>query len=190
MNRPAWLVLCLITMVSALITPSVASADDGGASEVAFSVSGGELTYALSNGGLAPIAFTYDGTGNTTATGIVTLTIEDARGTFQGWSIAIESTPFTYAGTAQGSNDIPAANATINPQAPTRIAGPDRGGVHAAPGGSLATRRNVIVADPGAGSGAYSLEMLVSLSVPAGSPAGTYTALLTVAASDAPSSNG
>ena len=160
------------------------------APQVTLDITGGQLTYALSSGMMTPISFDYSEPENAITTGTVTLTVDDRRGTFEGWSIDIESTAFDYAGEAPGNNDIPAANATVIPQSPSLVAGQGLDGVQMGTAGTLGTKRTVISAVPGFGSGAFSQELEVQLHIPALSPTGTYTALLTVSTSAAPGSQG
>lgn len=183
-KHPAWLVAALAALLLTLIGSPVALAE-GGMSQVTLSIAGGDLTYRLSSGA-EPISFDVSQTEGVVTSGAVTLLVDDARGTHEGWAITIESTAFTYSGAAAGQNGIAAGRATVIPGPPALLAGPSLEGVHAGGSGTLESRRTVLRADAGAGSGRFQQELGIRLDVPAQSPAGTYSAMLTVSATSAP----
>jgi hypothetical protein len=190
MKRPAWFVAGLAAFLSILVAPPLALAEGNASSQVTFSVAGGDLVYQLSGGTMEQISFDFTRAEDTVTAGAVTLVVDDARGTHEGWAISIESTAFVYTGAAAGQHDIAAGRATVIPGAPALVAGPSVDGVRAGGGGTLEGRRTVLQADPGAGTGRFRQELGIRLDIPARSPAGTYTALLTVSASAAPTGPG
>lgn len=187
MKRTVWLVAVAAAVLFPFAAPSITAAN-GGDAQVTLSVTGGNLAYELSGGTMTPVSFDYGRTGATATKGTVTLTVDDARGTFEGWSLVVEATSFEYSGLASGNNDISASRATIVPGSPKLLAGSGLKGISAGGSGSLDSKRIVLSAESGSGSGAFSQDIEIHLDIPANSPAGTYTTLLTVSTSEAPSS--
>ena len=155
-------------------------------------ITGGSFTYSLGSGNMEAITFDYTKTTASTTTGEVLLEVDDPRGTRQGWSVSISSGVFEYSGDAVGgtAHNIPAANLSVTPAAPSLVAGESVDGVTAGPGGSLDASRLVINAAAGSGSGEFSQNLPLMLTVPALSPTGTYTATLTVSTTAAPGTIG
>jgi len=186
MKRSQGLVQLFAILILTLGLPAAVNAQDSGQAQVTMEVTGGFLTYGISGATMTPITFDYSRAEQSITRGSVTLTVDDARGTLEGWAIVLEATDFTYTGVAPGNNDIPASRATVLPKSPTLLAGHGLNGIVAGGSGPLDTRRTVISAASGSGSGAFSQELEILLDIPAHSPSGTYTTLLTVSTSAAP----
>ncbi len=146
-------------------------------------ITGGIMNAFVDDLVLASMSFSNTDHSNT---GTLKLTANNSSGSASGWSVTMQSSPFTYSGANAGTN-IPAANFSItsaNP--PTRAAGqaidPTGGPKVPATGstGSLDAARTVLKADTGFGLGIYNQNLDVNLLIPGGSAIGTYTAFLTV----------
>src|SRR4051812_37814494 len=91
--------------------------------------------------------------------GALTLTVNDARGSAEGWNVTIASSDFDYQGASTLGIDIPNAGFVIGtPGTPAGTAGQAvnvDGGPSAVGGGSLDQARKTISADIGFGSGIY-----------------------------------
>jgi hypothetical protein len=157
---------------------------------LSFTVNRGNLTVTVTAGSLSPEP--YSATANGLATGAVTLTVDNAAVADTGWSVTMVATSFAcscgFSGVA-----IPAANLAIASLSdPIAIAGEDvdpNGGpiaVGAAVNADLASARKIVSADVESGNGAYSMDVGLALTVPAGSRPATYTSTVTVTASAAP----
>lgn len=155
-------------------------------STVSQEITGGEFTYSLSDGTMEAITFDYSQTTDSVTSGAVTLQVDDARGTREGWTVSIASGEFVYAGEASGDNNISGANLAVSPESPSLVAGESIEGVTAGTSGSLGSSRTVINAASGSGSGQFTQNLPLALTVPALSPTGTYTATLTVSTTAAP----
>lgn len=146
-------------------------------------ITGGIMNAFVDDLVLASMSFSNTDHSNT---GTLKLTANNSSGSASGWSVTVQSSPFTYSGSNAGTN-IPAANFSItsaNP--PTRAAGQaidPTGGPKVPPTGStgsLDAARAVLKADSGFGLGIYNQNLDVNLLIPGGSAIGTYTAFLTV----------
>ena len=127
--------------------------------------------------------------------GTMNLIADDSTSLGAGWNVTIQSSAFTWTGTANGGTDIPASDfALTSAAAPTLIAGQI---VDVAlstgpqvpptsPLGSLDTPRKTLVATAAYGAGTYSQVLGVTLTIPAQSRVGTYTATLTTTITSAP----
>ena len=186
MKRRSHVALVIAALVSVVSLPAGVLAQSANAPVVTMTITGGLFTYALSGGTIERISFDHTRSENVTTVGSVGLTVDDARGTHEGWSVDIASTAFVYAGDASGNNDILAGNATVIPTPPKLVAGFGLDGVRAGATGTLDGNRTVLSADPGTGSGKFFQELVIYLDIPALSPAGTYTALLTISTTAAP----
>ena len=171
--------------IFALSIGSGALADEAGP-KVTQEITGGKFTYSLTGGTMEEITFDYTQTRDYVTNGALTLTVNDARGTKQGWTVAITAGAFVYDGDAPGNNDIPATSFSVTPGDPTEDAGEGLTNVTPGRGGTLDDAQTVLSAEVGSGSGAYSQNLPVTLTVPATSPTGTYTATLTVETNTAP----
>lgn len=125
-------------------------------------------------------------------TGTLSLSAEDTSGTGAGWNVTVQSSALAYSG-VNGGSPIPAANLAVTTAgAPTLVSGQaiDPSGGPKVPStnatGTLDVARKTIQADAGFGQGSYVQTLNVSLSVPAQSRAGTYTATLTVTIATGP----
>lgn len=126
--------------------------------------------------------------------GTMVVTADDSRGTGAGWSVTVQGSAFVFSGAA-GGTDIPAANfALTSAQQPVWIAG-QAVSLIAANGpqipptivyGSLETPIKTIRATAAYGSGTYSQDLGVTLTIPAQSYVGTYTGTLTTTISATP----
>lgn len=175
---------------AAVIAVSAAGGAMADSPQVTQKITGGEFTYSLSDGQMSPITFDYARTADVSTSGSLTLTVNDGRGTKQGWTVSIASGDFIYAGDAPGSNDIAASRFSVNPSDPTSVEGEGLAGVTRAQGGALNAAVPVITAASGKGSGKYTQQLPVTLNVPATAPAGTYTATITVSTTLAPGQQG
>lgn len=126
-----------------------------------------------------------------TTTGTMTLTVIDSA-PGAGWNVTVLASAFAYSG-PHGGTSIPAANLSItDARSPALVSGQaiDPAGGPKVPSsgatGILDVARKTIQAEVGYGGGTYTQELVVSLVIPAGSRAGTYTASLTVTASAGP----
>jgi hypothetical protein len=116
----------------------------------------------------------------------MTLTAEDTSGSGAGWNVTVQSSGFTYSG-VNGGSPIPAANFSITTAAPPVLVSGQAidptGGPKVPPTnatGTLEVARKTLQAEAGFGQGTYTQALGVSLTIPAQSRAGTYTATLTV----------
>lgn len=178
----------LLTFVLLMVSTSQTIAQETDSSTLSQDIVGGDFSYGLTSGTMESITFDHAMTGPSMTDGSLSLLVSDQRGTYEGWTIAIESTAFVYNGQAPGTHDIPAANARVTPGAPVALGGQGLGGLQVAAGGSLATRQTVLTAIEGTGSGRFAQDIGIQLSIPAQQPAGAYTAMITVTSSAAPSS--
>ncbi len=124
--------------------------------------------------------------------GTMTLTVDDSTNSNLGWGVTIQTSGFVFrdgAGTLNAANDIPAANFAVTSAAdPTTVSGHAASNV-AATGpevattfvaGALNTPRRTLEATAGYGQGTYTQALPVTLTIPAMSQVGTYTATLSV----------
>lgn len=109
-----------------------------------------------------------------------------------GWNVTEQTSALVYSGPNHGAS-IPAANLSIaSVEAPVAQTGSQpidpTGGPKppASPAGSLDTPRMVLHANSGYGAGTYTQGIALSLSIPADTRAGTYTATLTTTISSGP----
>jgi hypothetical protein len=109
-----------------------------------------------------------------------------------GWHVTGQTSALVYSGPNQGTS-IPAANLSVaSVEAPVAQTGSQPihpiGGPRAAasPAGSLDTPRKVLQANSGYGAGTYTQGIALSLTIPANTRAGTYTATLTTTISTGP----
>ncbi|KQR64097.1 hypothetical protein ASF98_11330 [Arthrobacter sp. Leaf337] len=109
-----------------------------------------------------------------------------------GWNVTEQTSALVYSGPNQGTS-IPAANLSVaSVEAPVARTGSQpihpTGGPKAAasPAGSLDTPRKVLQANSGYGAGTYTQGIALSLTIPAYTRAGTYTATLTTTISTGP----
>lgn len=186
MKRTSRVAPFVTAVILALCLNTGTLAQNAASPQVTQKIIGGHLTYSISNGTMAPIAFDYTGSQNAVADGSVMLTVDDARGTREGWSIDLEASAFAYDGQAPGNNDISAGNASVIPNSPSLLAGEGMDGVQAGAGGTLDRKRTVITASEGSGSGKFTQELTIRLDIPPASPTGSYIALLTVSSTAAP----
>lgn len=173
-------------LLATVVAPALA------ADTVTLAITGSGLTASVSDLALPSVA--YQNTAHA-VTGSMLLTADDSTGTGAGWNVTIQTSDFVWAGTANGGIDIPAAAfALTSAAAPTLVAG-QIVGVAAATGpqvpptspiGTLDTPRKTLSATAAYGSGTYTQALGVTLSIPAMSRVGAYTATLTTTITSAP----
>ncbi|HEX5825640.1 MAG TPA: hypothetical protein VFY18_14370 [Candidatus Limnocylindrales bacterium] len=177
--------------ISALLVATVAGPALA-ANTVVQAITGSGLTASVADLTLASVAYqnaAHD------VTGTMVLTVDDSTDSGAGWNVTILSSAFVWVGTANGGTDIPASDFALSAAAvPTMIAGQSVG-VAAATGpqvpplspiGTLDTARKTISATAAYGQGTYSQDLGVTLTIPAMSRVGTYTATLTTTITSAP----
>lgn len=121
------------------------------------------------------------------SSGALVLTVaDDGLPAADGWNVTVSSSAFVYSGTNNGT-DIPAANLRIDTaNAPTFVSGQAIDATNgpkvptAGATGTLDIARKVLQANVGFGVGTYQQQLDVTLTIPAMSRAGTYTATLSV----------
>jgi len=114
-----------------------------------------------------------------------TITVTDNRGSGAGWSVTATSTDFSC---CSGAHTIAVTNLTINPNNSTLTAmyGASTDGV--SPGSShtftsTTDSATIVSASTDHGMGQYTINPAVTLTIPVGVYAGTYTATLTITVS-------
>lgn len=163
-----------------------------GANEITQAITGSGLTASVADLTLPSVAY-QNGAHNVTGTMI--LTADDSTGSGAGWNVTIQSSDFSWVGTANGGIDIPAIKfALTSAAAPALVAG-QAIGVAAATGpqvpptspiGTLNTPRKTLVATAAYGAGTYTQSLGVTLTIPAQSRVGVYTGTLTTTITSAP----
>ena len=168
----------MLIVVPTLVTAMPVSAAD----QVTQVVTAGTRSASVANLTLGSVAASHSAQ---TSTGTMTLTADDSTGSNLGWNVTIMSSAFVYSGANSGS-DIPASNFSLtSAAAPTRTAGQAvdaTGGPRVpaiSPVGTLDSARKTLQALVVFGNGTYTQALGVSLTIPADSAAGTYTATLT-----------
>jgi hypothetical protein len=175
-----------LLLVSMVAVPAFAS------DTVVQTVTGSGLTASVADLVLSSVAYqnaAHD------VTGTMVLTADDATGSGAGWNVTIQSSAFTWVGTANGGIDIPASRLALSSAAaPTKIGGQ---AVSVAlstgpqvpptsPLGTLDTPRKVLVATAAYGMGTYTQDLGITLTIPAQSRVGVYTGTLTTTITSAP----
>lgn len=149
----------------------------------------GALSASAADLSLSPLTYAHADQVNS---GTLTLTSSDSGPTALGWNVTIQSSALAYSG-PNGGAAIPAANLAItvaNP--PTVVSGQaiDPTGGPRVPvanaTGTLEVARRTLEAAADFGLGTYQQGLGVTLTVPGGSRAGTYTATLTVTIASGP----
>lgn len=134
----------------------------------------GTLTYSLQARDFNGVNTSYDQ--NVTSQGTLELTVKDGRFTQEGWTITMSGTTFT-SGT---SATIPISNFSVTPESVVA----DKGQSNPMPAAKSLTMstnpQTALEAPRGSGSGEYKATYRGSVSVPANTPAGTYTTTITV----------
>jgi WxL domain surface cell wall-binding len=173
-------------LMATIATPAL------GVDTVTQNITGSGLTASVANLNLADTGYQN---GAHAVTGTMVLTADDSTGTGAGWNVTVMSSAFVWVGLASGGQDIPAsAFALTSASAPTMISGQPVGVAAAtgpqvppvSPFGSLATARKVLSATAAYGSGAYTQDLGVTLTIPAMSRVGSYTGTLTTTITSAP----
>lgn len=149
----------------------------------------GALSASVADLSLSPVTYAH---ADQISSGTLTLTASDSGPIALGWNVTIQSSALAYSGPNSGAA-IPAGNLAItaaNPptvvsgQAINPIGGPRVPAANAT--GTLDAPRRTLEATVGFGLGTYQQGLGVTLTVPGGSRAGTYTATLTVTIATGP----
>jgi hypothetical protein len=153
-------------------------------------VAADSLTASVAAATLPPVNYS---TAAQTTSGTLALTVTDQRGTADGWSVALSISDFAYSGSSPTGTAIPAGAFSVTAANAPSV---DRGqpvdpiGGPAQPGsgvmGPLDQPVVVLVAADGYGAGAYTQVIDVTLTIPANSQTGAYTAVLETVTSAAP----
>jgi len=175
----------------ALLVGTVAGAAVA-ADTVTQAITGNGLTASVADVTLASVAYQNS---SHDVTGTMVLTADDSTGSGAGWHVTIQSSDFTWVGTANGGIDIPASNFGLSSAAaPVMIAGQAIGAALStgpqvpptSPVGALDTPRTTLVATAAYGAGTYTQALGVTLTIPAMSRVGVYTGTLTTTITSAP----
>lgn len=161
------------------------------ADTVSGDITSGSLTASIADLDLGSVSYSHT---SQNMNGTMALTVDDQTGTGDGWNVTVQASNFIYSGTNNGS-DIAASNFALGTIAnPVHVAGQAIDGTNgplADNGNDSATldsARRVIYANAEYGSGEYTQNLPVVLTIPATSRAGTYTSTLTVTAAAGPGS--
>lgn len=179
-------------MITSLMVPSAMAQETA---EVTQSVTGGSLSATASDLGLTAVNYAHT---DQTSSGNVALTVDDSRGTGEGWNVSVMSSGFAYtddSSAADPTHDLDASNfALTSATTPVAVEGQ---GVDGTDGpkvvtgtGTLDQARTVVDANVDFGQGKYTQSLGVALTVPGQARAGTYTGTLTITATSGPSGTG
>jgi hypothetical protein len=177
--------------VGALLVATIAGPASA-ADSITQAITGSGLTASVADLTLASAA--YQNAAHN-VTGTMVLTADDSTGSGAGWNVTIESSAFTWVGTANGGINIPASNfALTSAAAPAMIAGQAISVALStgpqvpptSPLGTLDTPRKTLVATAAYGAGTYTQALGVTLTIPAMSRVGIYTGTLTTTITSAP----
>jgi hypothetical protein len=177
--------------VGALLVATIAGPASA-ADSITQAITGSGLTASVADLTLASAA--YQNAAHN-VTGTMVLTADDSTGSGAGWNVTIQSSAFTWVGTANGGINIPAANfALTSAAAPAMIAGQAISVALStgpqvpptSPLGTLDTPRKTLVATAAYGAGTYTQALGVTLTIPAMSRVGIYTGTLTTTITSAP----
>ncbi|CAN5803730.1 hypothetical protein BH23CHL2_BH23CHL2_32680 [soil metagenome] len=176
--------MSLAAMLAVGVTAPALAADT-----VTGTVTSGSLTASIADLTLGSVAYSHN---SQTTSGTMALTVDDSTGTGDGWNVTVLASAFVYSGDNGGTN-IAASNLAFNTlaapvyvdgQAIDGINGPLKDGANDAT--TLDSARRVIYANAEYGSGQYTQNLPVVLTIPETSRAGTYTSTLTVTAAAGP----
>ena len=183
--------LALGLAAAALLVGTVASPAFA-ANTVVQAITGSGLTASVADVTLTSVAYQNNAHD---VTGTMVLTADDSTGLAAGWNVTIQASAFVWVGTANGGADIPANKfALTSAAAPIKIAGQVVSATAAtgpqvpplSPLGTLEVPRKVLSATAAYGSGTYSQDLGVTLTIPAQSRVGVYTGTLTTTITSAP----
>lgn len=172
--------LAVVTATAAMALTLVAPA--AAVDTVDTTVTGGSRTASIADLTLPGLNYSHS---DQTTGGTMQLSVNDETGTGDGWNVTVLAGDFAYTGDNAGSA-IPAANFNLDSIAdPVLVSGqaidPTGGPLaDSANVGTLDSARKVIHADAGYGSGSYTQDLPVTLTVPGETLAGAYTSTLTV----------
>lgn len=135
---------------------------------------------------ITPAALAATSDADQAPTGSVDVTVDDATGSGDGWTVSQQVGDFSYTGD-NGGTAITAVNFSVTSiGAVSQLASVDDATtVTAGAAGALDSARIVLSAEADGGEGTYVAPVNVQLDVPAGSRAGTYAATLTTTAAPA-----
>jgi outer membrane biosynthesis protein TonB len=122
--------------------------------------------------------------GDQQATGSLTYKVSGSG--CSGWNVSLAANPFTYTGEAQGSALEPGHLQLASTGEPVPELGDGTGVTATGVIGSLDEPRTVLTAASGHGDGTYQQRLNVSITVPGGTPPGTYSSTITVNAATGP----
>lgn len=118
--------------------------------------------------------------------GVITLLVEDHRGTFLGWEVTLHASDFQQ---VDGTSAVSMPASGFRLAAPGRVEtqlGEPHGITVAAPGAALGIEQVVAQAPSGTGTGVYLLHLDVALAIPPQTPVGAYASHISVDISSAP----
>ena len=183
-----------VALLTAALTVLVPAMPVTAAQSPAQSASLGDLTFSA-------VATSHS---SRTATGRAVLTVQDTSlytppvlpatqgvGMGPGWHVTEQASVLAYSGPNHGTA-IPAANlAIVSVEAPAAVSGQPVDPVNgpmtpASPTGTLDSARMVLHAQAMYGAGKYTQGIVLSLTIPADTRAGTYTATITTTISTGP----
>lgn len=164
---------------SMFITPAALAAT----SDAEITITAGSLTAGATDVVLSGVTTSH---ADQAPTGSVDVTVDDATGSGDGWTVSQQVGDFSYTGD-NGGTAITAVNFSVTSiGAVSQLAGVDDATtVTAGAAGALDSARIVLSAEADGGEGTYAAPVNVQLDVPAGSRAGTYAATLTTTAAPA-----
>lgn len=162
-SLPAW----AQTTDTGSATVEIVAPDTGTVSATISDVNFGQLTYSFED---------------QTATGTVTITATDDRGTAGGWNLTLQGTDFNNGGT----ETFAITNLNLTAGTVTTTGGNGTAPVASANTPVTTTAAAALTAAPGTGDGSYSNAKDATLTVPGGTLVGTYTSTLTVEITEAP----
>jgi len=180
-----------IALGLAAVAALLAIAPVAAVNQVTQAVTPGTRSASVADLALPSVAYSHSAQ---TSSGSMTLTADDSTGSNLGWNVTVQSSAFVYSGANSGTS-IPAANfALTSAAAPVMTAGQavDPLGVGGpkvpviSPVGTLDTARKTVQAQALFGNGTYTQALGVTLTIPAGSAAGTYTGTITTTVAAAP----
>lgn len=173
--------LGLATVMTVAVAAPAFAADTATAT-----VTAGSLTATIADVNLGSVAYSHS---NQSLSGTMVLTVDDARGSDIGWTYTTQSSAFARTGGGSIAATNFALSSAATPVATAGEAVSTTGGPRVpsvSPVGTLDTARKTIEAANTFGSGTYTQNLGVSLTVPGQSLAGTYTGTMTMTASAGP----
>jgi len=156
-------------------------------SAVSASVAAGVLSASLGAVAFAEVPFSH---GVQTVAADVTLAADDKTGLLYGWNVTLQASALVWTSpshTTDAARNIPAANLSLAAAGTVATTTGDAFiGTKLASNAALGSAVSVFSTGVGQGSGAYTVPLQVSLTVPANAAAGSYAGTLTTTISAAP----